>query len=128
MSKFVKGQSGNPAGRPPGSKSFQAELRAALEEHGEEILEKLIERGSPRRSTAAAEGRVPAFPSRPWSTRPSKLLDRYDCHHGRVALCMPAYGGLRTTGGEIDATFAIQGGIWPSRKPVIYCNPLSRER
>ena len=38
MSKFVKGESGNPAGRPPGSKSFQAQLRAALEEHGEEIL------------------------------------------------------------------------------------------
>ena len=42
MSKFVKGESGNPAGRPPGSKSFQAQLRTALEEHGEEILEKLI--------------------------------------------------------------------------------------
>ena len=44
MSKFTKGQSGNPAGRPPGSRSFQTQLRAALEEHGEEILEKLIER------------------------------------------------------------------------------------
>ena len=68
MSKFVKGQSGNPAGRPPGSKSFQAELRAALEEHGEEILEKLIERAKKGETTSGrflSERLMPAMKSAP---------------------------------------------------------------
>jgi uncharacterized membrane-anchored protein len=68
MSKFVKGESGNPAGRPPGSKSFQAQLRAALEEHGEEILEKLIERAKKGESTSGRfliERLMPAMKSAP---------------------------------------------------------------
>jgi len=68
MSKFAKGQSGNPAGRPPGSKSFQAQLRAALEEHGEEILEKLIERakkGEPTSGRFLIERLMPAMKSAP---------------------------------------------------------------
>jgi len=68
MSKFVKGESGNPAGRPPGSKSFQAQLRTALEEHGEEILEKLIERAKKGESTSGRfliERLMPAMKSAP---------------------------------------------------------------
>jgi hypothetical protein len=68
MSKFTKGQSGNPAGRPPGSRSFQTQLRAALEEHGEEILEKLIERakkGEPTSGRFLIERLMPAMKSAP---------------------------------------------------------------
>jgi hypothetical protein len=68
MSKFTKGQSGNPAGRPPGSRSFQTQLRAALKEHGEEILEKLIERakkGEPMSGRFLIERLLPAMKSAP---------------------------------------------------------------
>ena len=68
MSKFAKGQSGNLAGRPPGSKSFQTQLRAALEEHGPEILEKLIERakkGEPTSGRFLIERLLPAMKSAP---------------------------------------------------------------
>ena len=68
MSKYTKGQSGNPAGRPPGSKSFQTQLRAALEEHGPEILEKLIERakkGEPTSGRFLIERLLPAMKSSP---------------------------------------------------------------
>jgi hypothetical protein len=44
MPKFERGQSGNPTGRPPGSKNVQTELRAELEGHGTGILSKLVER------------------------------------------------------------------------------------
>ena len=68
MSKYAKGQSGNPAGRPPGSKSFQSELRAALEAHGPEILEKLIERaknGEPSSGRFLIERLLPTVKSAP---------------------------------------------------------------
>jgi uncharacterized protein DUF5681 len=44
MSQWEKGQSGNPAGRPPGSKNAQTELRAELQAHGKEILGQLVEK------------------------------------------------------------------------------------
>jgi len=66
MPKFVKGQSGNPAGRPPGNRSLQSQLRAALEEHAEEILQKVIERakkGEPTSGRFLIERILPAAKS-----------------------------------------------------------------
>lgn len=40
---FVKGQSGNPAGRPKGSGDI-AKARAKLLEHSDEIIQKLLEK------------------------------------------------------------------------------------
>jgi hypothetical protein len=42
LSKFTKGQSGNPAGRPKGTKDKRNELRALLEPHSEELTSKLV--------------------------------------------------------------------------------------
>jgi hypothetical protein len=41
---FIKGLSGNPAGRPKGIIDKRSELRNLLEEHSQDILKKLVER------------------------------------------------------------------------------------
>lgn len=41
--KFKKGQSGNPTGRPPGSKDKRTALREMLESHSEELINKALE-------------------------------------------------------------------------------------
>lgn len=40
---FKQGKSGNPAGRPKGTNDRRTEWRAALEPHGQELMEKALE-------------------------------------------------------------------------------------
>jgi len=40
---FKKGESGNPAGRPKGTKDRRTELRGLLEPHAEELVAKAVE-------------------------------------------------------------------------------------
>ncbi len=42
MSRFKRGQSGNPSGRPKGSKDKRTALRALLEPHAEKLVEKAV--------------------------------------------------------------------------------------
>jgi len=53
MPQWEKGQSGNPAGRPPGSKNAQTDLREALEAHGKAILDQLVEKAKAGDQTTA---------------------------------------------------------------------------
>ncbi len=43
MTRFVKGQSGNPAGKPMGAKDKRTELRALLQPHAEVLVGKAVE-------------------------------------------------------------------------------------
>ncbi len=43
MAKFVKGQTGNPSGRPKGATDKRTELRALLEPHKEALADKVVE-------------------------------------------------------------------------------------
>lgn len=52
MAQWTKGQSGNPAGRPPGSRNVQTELREALNAHGQDLLDQLVEKAKAGESTA----------------------------------------------------------------------------
>ena len=52
MTQWTKGQSGNPAGRPVGSKNVQTELREALDAHGKDLLDQLVEKAKAGESTA----------------------------------------------------------------------------
>jgi hypothetical protein len=53
MPQWEKGQSGNPAGRPVGSKNAQTDLREALEAHGKAILDQLVEKAKAGDQTTA---------------------------------------------------------------------------
>ena len=52
MPQWEKGQSGNPAGRPVGSKNVQSQLYEELQTHGLEILAPLIEKAKSGESPA----------------------------------------------------------------------------
>jgi hypothetical protein len=52
MTQWTRGQSGNPAGRPVGSKNVQTELREALDAHGKDLLDQLVEKAKAGESTA----------------------------------------------------------------------------
>lgn len=43
MAKFVAGQSGNPAGKPKGARDKRTELRALLQPHAEDLVQKAVE-------------------------------------------------------------------------------------
>ena len=69
---FVKGQSGNPAGRPAGSRNkFTAELQEALEESGLPLIQRLLELAGQGNSLSASTSR-PRSRYRP-RTRPITL-------------------------------------------------------
>ncbi|QWV97465.1 hypothetical protein KP005_19355 [Geomonas nitrogeniifigens] len=43
MARFQKGQSGNPAGKPPGTKDKRTELRALLKPHAPALIQKVVD-------------------------------------------------------------------------------------
>jgi hypothetical protein len=45
MAQFTKGQSGNPAGKPPGSKDKRTELRGLLLPHSAKLIAKAVDMG-----------------------------------------------------------------------------------
>lgn len=60
---FVKGESGNPAGRPPGSKNLTKLLMERLDDRAEELIDALIERalqGDGAATRIIAERAMPA--------------------------------------------------------------------
>ena len=64
---FVKGQSGNPAGRPKGSGDI-AKARQKLLEHSDEIIQRLMERvreGDPGALKLALERLIPVIKETP---------------------------------------------------------------
>lgn len=53
MAKFQPGQSGNPAGKPPGTLSESGHLRAAIREHIPAIITAMVKRAKKGDATAA---------------------------------------------------------------------------
>ncbi len=64
MAKFQKGQSGNPAGRRPGTQTRITRLRALFEPHAEELVLKAVEmakNGDGAAMRLCLERLIPAF-------------------------------------------------------------------
>lgn len=68
MSKFEKGQSGNPAGRKPGIADKRTSLRKLLEPHAEKLIEKAVEmalNGDPHALRLCLERLIPRAKDEP---------------------------------------------------------------
>lgn len=73
MAKFQPGQSGNPAGKPPGTLSEAGRLRAAIREHVPAIIAAMVKRAKGGDATAAKVLLERALPALRTSALPVEL-------------------------------------------------------
>jgi Family of unknown function (DUF5681) len=106
VAKFVKGQSGNPGGRPKSDFSLAAEAQ----KHGPEVVEFMVRtlRGEPISKSAIVAGKV----------KKVKVCPNFD-HQQRAAEWLADRGW-----GKAATVLAGEGGVGPSEIRITLASPL----